>query len=87
MTLFHFGSDDTSNGFSVVIKNDNGSYKIGVTYRAGGVWTELGSLVWQLIDTSKSYMILFSYDYSGSNKNVYFKVTEYTVDKNRKIRK
>ena len=38
-------------------------------------------------DTSKSYMILFSYDYSGSNKNVYFKVTEYTVDKNRKIRK
>jgi hypothetical protein len=75
MTLLHRGDTAAGNGLSLVIKNNNGTYQLGLLVNSGSGWGELTTF--QTIDTTKAYMVLISYDYSASIATIEFRFTEY----------
>ena len=86
MTIFHFGTISTSDGYAVILKrgsSDTDPIQIGLMYSDGTNWSEISSSFVSLnsignVDNDAFYY-LFTYDYSGnnSNKKIQFHVVQY----------
>ena len=91
MTLFHMGTDSSSNGFSVCLYKDSvsGNISIGIRFRAGSGtnWADLENSFVDLTTIgdvdSDGFYIMFQYNYSGSNKIINFYVVQFNGDTNK----
>lgn len=81
MTLFHMGTDSSTQGIAVVLsKGTNASdpIQVGLIASDGTLWKTISGTFYTLTNaTTSSYYILLTYDYSGNIKNINFYVVEF----------
>ena len=80
MTLFHMGTDAANPGFEVALKNTGSAVQIGLRYSSGTAWTDISSSFYTLSNyTTSAYMVMFTYNYSGSNRILNFQVVRFNT--------
>ncbi len=79
MTLFHIGTDSSTEGFQICLKKPNSStLQIGVRYSTGTAWTELSGSFYSIPNyLTEGVYFMFQYNLSGNagaNKTLNFYV-------------